>query len=194
MQRPPSAWKKGQDRRHSHSKRRNYRHKERLFDAYSDAYNTYKNPEIKKKQEAADEIGRLNEEVKKESDAQKNAQEAARKLEAEQKKAAEALAKRTALEESWKTPTLSSIGSLTQDITTRRNESAIGSAEFNSLSANLVDITSLNSIINASLENGINIDPTVTQSIMQQIVSGTDIPESVWTDLENHNKHPTWPS
>ena len=159
---------------------------ERLFDAYSDAYNTYKSPAIKKKQEeAADEIGRLNAEVKKESDAQKNAQEAARKLEAEQKKAAEALAKRTALEESWKTPTLSSIGSLTQDITTRRNESAIGSAEFNSLSANLVDITSLNSIINASLENGINIDPAVTQSIMQQIVSGTDIDDSVWTDLEN---------
>ena len=159
---------------------------ERLFDAYSDAYNTYKNPEIKKKQEeAADEIGRLNAEVKKETDAQKNAQEAARKLEAEQKKAAEALAKRTALEESWKTPTLSSIGSLTQDITTRRNESAIGSAEFNSLSANLVDITSLNSIINASLENGISIDPAVTQSIMQQIVSGTDIDDSVWTDLEN---------
>ena len=159
---------------------------ERLFDAYSDAYNTYKNPEIKKKQEeAADEIGRLNAEVKKESDAQKNAQEAARKLEAEQKKAAEALAKRTALEESWKTPTLSSIGSLTQDITSRRNESAIGSAEFNNLSANLVDITSLNSIINASLENGISIDPAVTQSIMQQIVSGTDIDDSVWTDLEN---------
>lgn len=159
---------------------------ERLFDAYSDAYNTYKNPEIKKKQEeAADEIGRLNAEVKKETDAQKNAQEAARKLEAEQKKAAEALAKRTALEESWKTPTLSSIGSLTQDITTRRNESAIGSAEFNNLSANLVDITSLNSIINASLENGINIDPAVTQSIMQQIVSGTDIDDSVWTDLED---------
>ena len=159
---------------------------ERLFDAYSDAYNTYKNPEIKKKQEeAADEIGRLNAEVKKESDAQKNAQEAARKLEAEQKKAADALAKRTALEESWKTPTLSSIGSLTQDITSRRNESAIGSAEFNNLSANLVDITSLNSIINASLENGINIDPAVTQSIMQQIVSGTDIDDSVWTDLEN---------
>ena len=159
---------------------------ERLFDAYSDAYNTYKNPAIKKKQEeAADEIGRLSAEVKKESDAQKNAQEAARKLEAEQKKAAEALAKRTALEESWKTPTLSSIGSLTQDITSRRNESAIGSAEFNNLSANLVDITSLNSIINASLENGINIDPAVTQSIMQQIVSGTDIDDSVWTDLEN---------
>ena len=159
---------------------------ERLFDAYSDAYNTYKNPEIKKKQEeAADEIGRLSAEVKKETDAQKNAQEAARKLEAEQKKAADALAKRTALEESWKTPTVSSIASLTQDITTRRNESAIGSAEFSSLSANLVDITSLNSIINASLENGINIDPAVTQSIMQQIVSGTDIDESVWTDLEN---------
>lgn len=159
---------------------------ERLFDAYSDAYNTYKNPEIKKKQEeAADEIGRLSAEVKKESDAQKNAQEAARKLEAEQKKAAEALAKRTALEESWKTPTVSSIASLTQDITTRRNESAIGSAEFSSLSANLVDITSLNSIINTSLENGINIDPAVTQSIMQQIVSGTDIDDSVWTDLEN---------
>ena len=159
---------------------------ERLFDAYSDAYNTYKNPEIKKKQEeAADEIGRLSAEVKKETDAQKNAQEAARKLEAEQKKAADALAKRTALEESWKTPTVSSIASLTQDITTRRNESAIGSAEFSSLSANLVDITSLNSIINASLENGINIDPAVTQSIMQQIVSGTDIDESVWTDLES---------
>lgn len=159
---------------------------ERLFDAYSDAYNTYKSPAIKKKQEeAADEIGRLSAEVKKETDAQKNSQEAARKLEAEQKKAAEALAKRTALEESWKTPTVSSIASLTQDITTRRNESAIGSAEFNSLSANLVDITSLNSIINASLENGINIDPAVTQSIMQQIVSGTDIDDSVWTDLEN---------
>lgn len=157
---------------------------ERLFDAYSDAYNTYKSPEIKKKQEeAADEIGLLSAEVKKETDAQKNAQEAARKLEAEQKKAADALAKRTALEESWKTPTLSSIGSLTQDITTRRNESAIGSAEFNNLSANLVDITSLNSIINASLENGINIDPAVTQSIMQQIVSGTDIDDSVWEDL-----------
>jgi hypothetical protein len=159
---------------------------ERLFDAYSDAYNTYKSPAIKKKQEeAADEIGKLSAEVKKETDAQKNAQEAARKLEAEQKKAAEALAKRTALEESWKTPTVSSIASLTQDITTRRNESAIGSAEFNSLSANLVDITSLNSIINASLENGINIDPAVTQSIMQQIVSGTDIDDSVWTDLES---------
>lgn len=159
---------------------------ERLFDAYSDAYNTYKNPAIKEKQKiAAEEIGKLSTEIKKETENQRASQEAARKLEAEQKKAADALAKRTALEESWKTPTLSSIGSLTQDITTRRNESAIGSAEFNSLSANLVDITSLNSIINASLENGISIDPAVTQSIMQQIVSGTDIPESVWTDLEN---------
>ena len=159
---------------------------ERLFDAYSDAYNIYKNPAIKEKQKiAAEEIGKLSTEIKKETDAQKNAQEAARKLEAEQKKAAEALAKRTALEESWKTPTLSSIGSLTQDITSRRNDSAIGSAEFNSLSANLVDITSLNSIINTSLENGISIDPAVTQSIMQQIVSGTDIDESVWKDLVN---------
>lgn len=159
---------------------------ERLFDAYSDAYNIYKNPAIKEKQKiAAEEIGKLSTEIKNETDAQKNAQEAARKLEAEQKKAADALAKRTALEESWKTPTLSSIGSLTQDITSRRNESAIGSAEFNNLSANLVDITSLNSIINASLENGINIDPAVTQSIMQQIVSGTDIDDSVWTDLVN---------
>lgn len=159
---------------------------ERLFDAYSDAYNTYKNPEIKKKQEeAADEIGKLSAEVKKETDAQKNAQETARKLEAEQKKAADALAKRTALEESWKTPTLSSIGSLTQDITTRRNNAELGGSEYNNLSANLVDITSLNSIINASLENGINIDPAVTQSIMQQIVSGNDIPESVWTELED---------
>ena len=159
---------------------------ERLFDAYSDAYNIYKNPAIKEKQKiAAEEIGKLSTEIKKETDAQKNAQEAARKLEAEQKKAADALAKRTALEESWKTPTISSIGSLTQDITSRRNESAIGSAEFNSLSANLVDITSLNSIINTSLENGISIDPAVTQSIMQQIASGTDIDESVWKDLVN---------
>lgn len=159
---------------------------ERLFDAYSDAYNTYKNPAIKEKQKiAAEEIGKLSEEIKNETESQRASQEAAKKLEAEQKKAADALAKRTALEESWKTPTVSSIASLTQDITTRRNESAIGSAEFNSLSANLVDITSLNSIINTSLENGINIDPAVTQSIMQQIVSGTDIDDSVWTDLEN---------
>ena len=164
---------------------------ERLFDAYSDAYNTYKSPAIKKKQEeAAEEIGKLSTEIKNETDAQKNAQEAARKLEAEQKKAAEALAKRTALEESWKTPTISSIGSLTQDITTRRNESAIGSAEFNSLSANLVDITSLNSLVNAALANGINIEPMVTQNLMQQIVSGNDIPDSVWTELEDTiNRH-----
>ena len=159
---------------------------ERLFDAYSDAYNTYKNPAIKKKQEeAADEIGRLNAEVKKESDAQKNAQEAARKLEAEQKKAAEALAKRTALEESWKTPTVNSIASLTQDITTRRNNAELGGSEYNNLSANLVDINSLNSLVNVALANGISIEPTVTQNLMQQIVSGNDIPESVWTELED---------
>ena len=159
---------------------------ERLFDAYSDAYNTYKNPAIKKKQEeAADEIGRLNAEVKKESDAQKNAQEAARKLEAEQKKAAEALAKRTALEESWKTPTVNSIASLTQDITTRRNNAELGGSEYNNLSANLVDINSLNSLVNVALANGISIEPTVTQNLMQQIVSGNDIPDSVWTELED---------
>ena len=159
---------------------------ERLFDAYSDAYNTYKNPEIKKKQEeAADEIGRLNAEVKKETDAQKNAQEAARKLEAEQKKAADALAKRTALEESWKTPTVNSIASLTQDITTRRNNAELGGSEYNNLSANLVDINSLNSLINVALANGINIEPMVTQNLMQQIVSGNDIPDSVWTELED---------
>lgn len=159
---------------------------ERLFDAYSDAYNTYKNPAIKKKQEeAADEIGRLSAEVKKESDAQKNAQEAARKLEAEQKKAAEALAKRTALEESWKTPTVNSIASLTQDITTRRNNAELGGSEYNNLSANLVDINSLNSLINVALANGISIEPMVTQNLMQQIVSGNDIPDSVWTELED---------
>lgn len=159
---------------------------ERLFDAYSDAYNTYKNPEIKKKQEeAADEIGKLSAEVKKETDAQKNAQEAAKKLEAEQKKAAEALAKRTALEESWKTPTVNSIASLTQDITTRRNNAELGGSEYNNLSANLVDINSLNSLVNVALANGISIEPMVTQNLMQQIVSGNDIPDSVWTELED---------
>ena len=163
---------------------------ERLFEAYGEAYATYKNPKYKENQEGmANKIASLTDEIEQETKAQTAQKEAARKLEAEQKKAADALAKRTALEESWKTPTLSSIGSLTQDITSRRSESAIGSAEFSSLSANLVDITSLNSIINTSLENGINIDPAVTQSIMQQIVSGTDIDDSVWEDLvEQINK------
>ena len=159
---------------------------ERLFDAYSDAYNIYKNPAIKEKQKiAAEEIGKLSTEIKKETDAQKNAQETARKLEAEQKKAAEALAKRTALEESWKTPTVNSIASLTQDITSRRNNAELGGSEYNNLSANLVDINSLNSLVNVALANGINIEPMVTQNLMQQIVSGNDIPDSVWTELED---------
>ena len=64
---------------------------ERLFDAYNDAYVTYKNPAYKEaSQQAAEKIKQLASEVKAASDAQEASKKAARELEAAQKKLADA--------------------------------------------------------------------------------------------------------
>lgn len=59
----------------------------------------------------------------------------------------------------------------------------IGSLDFNLTQGNLVDMTTLQTIINAQIKNGLKIDPEITKNLMNQIISGVDIADSTWEDL-----------
>jgi len=61
----------------------------------------------------------------------------------------------------------------------------IGSLDFNLTQGNLVDMTTLQTMINAQIKAGLKIDPEITKNLMNQIISGADIADSTWEDLVN---------
>ena len=158
---------------------------ESLYDAYGKAYATYADPKYKTAQDAAAvEILKLGGEVKKSTEAQEAQKKAARELEQAQKKAAEEAKKRAALMESWKTASTGAMESLKKDLLKRQGKTAVGSAEFNDLQANIVDVSNLQTLINTALKNGLIIDPEIPNMLMQQIVGGKDIDNKVWENLQ----------
>ena len=118
------------------------------------------------------------------AEAEKQREKAARELEASQKKLADTQKKRAELEESWKTPSLNAMSTLEQDLKKRQSTQAVGSADFNGLQTNIVDIKTLQNLINTQLKNGLTIDPEVSKKLMAQIVGGADIPDETWQKLQ----------
>ena len=166
-------------------KKKNLSAQEALYDAYGKAYATYADPKYKEAQEkAATEIIKLGGEVKNTSEAQEAQKKAARELEQAQKKAAEEEKKRALMVARWSTASTGSIESLKKDLQKRQSTTAVGSAEFNALQTNIVDISSLQTLINAALKSGLTIDPEIPNMLMQQIVGGKDIDNRVWEELQ----------
>lgn len=61
----------------------------------------------------------------------------------------------------------------------------IGTLDFNKTQANLVDMTTLQTIINEHMKNGLNIDSSVTHNIFSRIKDGFNIDDNEWRDLVN---------
>ena len=80
--------------------------------------------------------------------------------------------------------TQENISALTAHLREGLGKAEVGSADFSSLSAKLVDVNTLQSIINAQIKNGLSIDPETTKSLLSQILNG-DIDPAVWEDLQN---------
>jgi hypothetical protein len=81
--------------------------------------------------------------------------------------------------------TQENMSALTAHLREGLGKAEVGSADFSNLSANLVDINSLQSIINAQIKNGLSIDPETTKSLMSQIINGDNIDDSVWQGLQD---------
>lgn len=81
--------------------------------------------------------------------------------------------------------TQENMSALTAHIREGLGKAEVGSADFSKLSANLVDVNTLQSIINAQIKNGLSIDPETTKSLMSQIINGDNIDDSVWQGLQD---------
>ena len=81
--------------------------------------------------------------------------------------------------------TQENMSALTAHLREQMGKAEVGSADFSKLSAKIVDINSLQSIINTQLKNGLSIDPETTKSLMSQIINGDNIDDSVWQGLQD---------
>ena len=81
--------------------------------------------------------------------------------------------------------TQENMSALTAHLSEQMGKAEVGSADFSKLSANLVDVNTLQSIINAQIKNGLSIDPETTKSLMSQIINGDNIDDSVWQGLQD---------
>lgn len=61
----------------------------------------------------------------------------------------------------------------------------VGSQEFNQEQTNLVDMTTLQTIIGEQMKNGIQIDSSISQDLFSQIMNGDNIDDSVWENIVN---------
>ena len=59
----------------------------------------------------------------------------------------------------------------------------IGSIDFNKTQDSLVDMNTLQSLINTQMKAGLKIDQTVTSDLMQQILGGQNIDDTTWQAL-----------
>ena len=61
----------------------------------------------------------------------------------------------------------------------------VGSLAFSMEHENLVDMTTLQTIIGEQLKNGLQIDPTISHDLFSQILNGDNIDDSVWEGIVN---------
>jgi hypothetical protein len=175
---------------------------ERLFDAYNEAYATYKDPAYKKaSMEAADKIKALAGEVKAETDAQESAKKAARELEAAQKKLADAQQK---LADAQATGSATAVYKAQkdvnklQDVVNRLQNPSLPvparptgfEAYKQSIQAEIkfdqmqVDENTLHSLLQTALKNGLDGLTVDYSGLQERIAKGIDIPDSTWEALQ----------
>lgn len=168
------------------AKRKELQATEGLWKSIGDAREIYDTPELKEAQEkTAEDVVRLGGELSSLTEEYRQQQEAARNLKTEQERAARELQQRREMEESWKTASQGSFSSFKADLLKRQSAVGVGTEQFNQLQANIVDVTTLNTLINTALKNGITIDPEVPQAIFEQIVSGKDIKTDVFSTMQD---------
>ena len=176
---------------------------ERMFDAYNDAYATYKDPAYKKAAaDAAEKIKALAGEVKAETDAQEAAKKSARELEAAQRKLADAQQKlaeaqstgsATAIYQAQKNvdkqqavvnrlqnPTLPTTQQLTGFEAMKQTVQA--EIKFDQMK---VDETTLHTLLQTALKNGLDSVTVDYSGLQERIANGIDIPENTWIELQN---------
>lgn len=175
---------------------------ERLFDAYNDAYATYKDPSYKEaSHQAAERIKQLAEEVKTLTDSQEAVKISARELEAAQKKLADAQQK---LADAQATGSATAIYKAQGEV--NRQQEVVNHLQNPSLPVPAaptgfdaykqtvqaeikldqmrVDENTLHSLLKTALQNGLD-DLTVDYSGLQErIAQGIDIPDSTWEELQ----------
>ena len=184
---------------------------ERLYDAYGKAYATYADPKYKEAQDkAAAEIVKLGGEVKNATEAQKKDEQAARELEAAQKKLAEAAAKAVNAElnndlkgfyqankaivanggRPMQTPidityTDSNLQAFIDNLKERLSKADVGSDLYNALTKQLADANMLGNFISLAVKNGIDVAQIDPQALFSKIfgdgqTAGDFIPDDFW--------------
>ena len=65
----------------------------------------------------------------------------------------------------------------------KMSQLAVGSDAFNLDLAKMVDFTTLKTLINEQVKNGLTIDPEASQKLMNQIINGENITDETWQNL-----------
>ena len=175
---------------------------ERLFDAYNDAYATYKDPKYKEASAAAAEkIKQLAAEVKTSTDAQEAAKKSARELESAQKKLADAQQK---LADAQATGSATAVYKAQKDVD--KQQEAVNRLQnptlpqpakptgFEALKQSVqaeikfdqmqVDENTLHSLLQTALKNGLDGLTVDYSGLQERIAKGIDIPDSTWETLQ----------
>lgn len=175
---------------------------ERLFDAYNDAYATYKDPAYKESsQQAAERIKQLAAEVKTLTDTQDAVKKAARELEAAQKKLADAQQK---LADAQATGSATAIYKAQEEV--NRQQEVVNRLQNPSLPVPAaptgfeaykqtvqaeikfdqmqVDENTLHSLLQTALQNGLDNLTVDYSGLQERIAKGIDIPDSTWEALQ----------
>ena len=175
---------------------------ERLFDAYNDAYATYKDPAYKEAaKQAAEKIKQLAEEVKTLTDTQEASKKAARELESAQKKLADAQQK---LADAQATGSATAVYKAQKDVD--RQQGVVNRLQNPSLPVPAkptgfeaykqtiqaeikfdqmqVDENTLHTLLQTALQNGLDGLTVDYSGLQERIAKGIDIPDSTWEALQ----------
>ena len=154
----------------------------KLAEAYYSAYQVTGNEEyLNSYREAAEHVREQQAAIDANTAAQKAAKEAAEKLAKETKEKADQLA-RTEL---TKTFSAAGVAAKITDIQKARQQAVFGSEEYNSLTANLVDATTISNLIKVAIQDGIDLAASEVDmsALWAAIASGENIDDAVWEDL-----------
>lgn len=175
---------------------------ERLFDAYNDAYATYKDPAYKEAaKQAAEKIKQLAEEVKTLTDTQESSKKAARELESAQKKLADAQQK---LADAQATGSATAVYKAQKDVDRQQGvvnrlqnpslpvpakptgfeaykQTIQAEIKFNRMQ---VDENTLHTLLQTALKNGLDGLTVDYSGLQERIAKGIDIPDSTWEALQ----------
>lgn len=154
----------------------------KLAEAYYSAYQVTGNEEyLNSYREAAEHVREQQAAIDANTAAQKAAKEAAEKLAKETKEKADQLA-RTEL---TKTFSAAGVAAKITDIQKARQQAVFGSQEYNSLTANLVDATTISNLIKVAVQDGIDLAASEVDmsALWAAIASGENIDDTVWEDL-----------